>query len=188
MSFFVILLPFFVFAALSWLTSVTISLFVAAATALALIVRERLNGESAKILNIATVVIFGGLGVMMLLTRGEWSATSVRMATNAGLLIVVLTSIALRFPFTLQYAREQVSPDVRTSPAFLRVNYILSWAWVGAFVLMLVADIVSMWWPSAPLWIGIAATFAARNAAVQFTKWYAQLARQRANAAAAGNA
>jgi hypothetical protein len=186
MSFFLILLPFFAFASLTWVTSVTTSLFASTAVALALIVRERINGESAKVFNIAAVVIFGGLGVYMLLTRSELSISSVRMALDAAILIVVLTSIALRFPFTLQYAREQVAPDVASKPEFIRVNYILTWAWAGAFVLMLVADIVSIWWPSAPLWTCIAVTFAARNAAVQFTKWYAQRARDRGQDANAG--
>jgi hypothetical protein len=183
MSFFLILLPFFALATLSWVMSVTVSLLVGAAIALALITRERMLGASAKILNIGAVVLFSGLGIFLMLTHGEWSAGSVRMAIDAGFLIMALTSIALRFPFTLQYARENVTADVATTPAFIRVNYILTWAWVGAFVLMLVADIISVWWPSAPLWIGVAVTFAARNAAIQFTKWYSQRARNRANAA-----
>jgi hypothetical protein len=37
---------------------------------------------------------------------------------------------------------------------------------------MLVADIFMIYFPHLPLWLGVAAIFAARNAAVTFTKWY----------------
>jgi hypothetical protein len=188
MSFFLILLPFLVLGALNWLFPITVGLLAGATVALALIVHERIKGQSAKILNIAAAVIFGGLGILMLLTNGAWSHASVRIAIDIALLSVVLVSIALRFPFTLQYAREQVEPEVRAMPEFIRTNYILTWAWVGAFALMLVADLLSVWWPSAPLWVGVILAFAARNAAVQFTKWYSQRARDRANAAAAPSA
>ncbi len=96
----------------------------------------------------------------------------------------MLLSLAIRLPFTLQYAREVVDAETSKLPGFMKANYILTWAWAGVYVLMLVADMVSVWWPSAPLWIGVAITFAARNAAVQFTKWYSQRARARANAQA----
>ncbi|MEW6640222.1 MAG: hypothetical protein AB1586_06930 [Pseudomonadota bacterium] len=182
MLFFVIFLPFFVLGALSWVASITASLLAGAATALALIVFERVRGRSAKILNIATAALFGGLGLAMLLLDGGLTPATIRVSISGGLLLVALTSIALRFPFTLQYAREEVTAEVRAMPDFLRTNYILTWAWSFAFVLMLVADIASVWWPSVPLWIGVAATFAARNAAVQFTKWYTQRARDRARA------
>ena len=185
MSFFLILLPFLVLSTLNWLLPITISLFIAAAVSIALIVFERTRGQSAKVLNISAAVIFSGLGLIMLLIDGAWSGATVRMTIDVALLCVVLISIAIRLPFTLQYAREQVAPEVRAMPEFIRTNYVLTWAWVGAFVLMLVADMVSVWWPSAPLWIGVIVAFAARNAAVQFTKWYAQRARDRANAATA---
>ncbi len=184
MSFFLILLPFFTLGTLNWFIPITSSLLISAAVALALIVYERMQGQSAKILNIASVVIFTGLGVIMLLSDGAWSHTAIHMTIDVALLAVTLLSIALRFPFTLQYAREHVEPKVVTMPEFIRTNYILTWAWAGVYVLMLVADMVSVWWPSAPLWIGVAITFAARNAAVQFTKWYSQRARARANAQA----
>ncbi|WP_315831558.1 hypothetical protein [Bradyrhizobium prioriisuperbiae] len=182
MSFFLILLPFLVLGALNWLFPITIGLFAGATVALALIVHERIKGRSAKILNIASVVIFSSLGAIVLLTNDAWSHATIRIAIDIALLSVVLVSIVLRFPFTLQYAREHVTPEVRVMPEFIRTNYVLTWVWVGAFALMLVADMLSVWWPSAPLWVGVIIAFSARNAAVQFTKWYSQRARDRANA------
>ena len=102
----------------------------------------------------------------------EWSDFSIRLAIDIGMLAIALASIAVRLPFTLQYAREQVDVQTVAEPEFLRVNYILSWAWVAAMVLMLIADIMMIYFPALPLWTGLVAIYLARNAAVYFTKWY----------------
>jgi hypothetical protein len=44
---------------------------------------------------------------------------------------------------------------------------------------MLVADILMIFAPSLPLWVGVGIAFAARNAAIYFTKWYPQYRRTR---------
>jgi hypothetical protein len=101
----------------------------------------------------------------------------VRLAVDVGVLAIVLVSLAIRLPFTLQYAREVVDAETLKLPGFMKANYIITWAWVGAFVLMLIADILMIYVPSLPLWIGFATAFAARNSAVAFTKWYPQYRR-----------
>jgi hypothetical protein len=94
------------------------------------------------------------------------------MAIDVGVLAIALVSIAIRFPFTMQYAREQVDAATTQEPGFLRTNYVLSWVWVGAMVLMMIADIFMIYFPALPLWAGLAAIYAARNAAIYFTNWY----------------
>ena len=42
-------------------------------------------------------------------------------------------SIAIRFPFTLQYAREVVDAETAVLPGFIKANYIITWAWAAAF-------------------------------------------------------
>ncbi len=108
---------------------------------------------------------------------------AVRLAVDVGLLSIVLLSLAIRLPFTLQYAREMVDAETLKLPGFMKANYILTWAWAGAFVLMLVADMLIIYMPSLPLWIGFAVAFAARNSAVAFTKWYPQYRRAKYGAA-----
>jgi hypothetical protein len=53
-------------------------------------------------------------------------------------------------------------------------NYIITWAWTGAFLAMMLANVLMIYGPGVPLWAGIAIVFAARNSAVYFTKWYPQ--------------
>lgn len=174
MAFFIILSPFVVTASLLAVTSASLSLFAGCAVALAIISFDVWKGRQLKILGAGAVVVFAALGVTQSLIDREWSDFSVRLAIDIGMLAVVLASIAARLPFTLQYAREQVDAGTVAEPAFLRVNYILSWAWVAAMVLMLIADIMMIYFPALPMWTGLVAIYLARNGAVWFTKWYSR--------------
>ena len=128
--------------------------------------------ETLRLSRARSAVLFAGLGGYLGLIETEWNDFSVRLAVDVGMLAIALVSIAIRLPFTLQYAREQVDVTITQEPTFLRINYILSWAWVAAMVLMLIADILMIYFPAIPLWAGLVALYAARNAAVTFTKWY----------------
>jgi hypothetical protein len=172
MAFFIILSPFIVTASLLAVTNAVASLFAGCAMALALVAVDVWRGRQVKVLAAGSAVVFAALGVHQGLIEREWSDFSIRLAVDIGMLAIALTSIAIRLPFTLQYAREQVDAETVAEPEFLRVNYILSWAWVAAMMLMLIADILMIYFPALPLWTGVAAIYLARNAAVYFTKWY----------------
>jgi hypothetical protein len=182
MAFFIILSPFIVAASLLAFTSASLSLFAGCAVALAIISFDFWQGRQLKILGAGSVVAFAALGVHQSLIEREWSDFSVRLAIDIGMLAIVLASIAARLPFTIQYAREQVDAETIPEPAFLRVNYILSWAWVAAMVLMLIADIMMIYFPALPVWTGLVAIYVARNGAVWFTKWYSQRSIDKARA------
>jgi hypothetical protein len=184
MTVFLALAPFGTFASLMMLTSVQISLAVAAAVAFAVFGWDAIQGRSMKILAGGAFVIFTALLAYHWQADHALSATTVRIAVDSGMLAIALISLALRFPFTLQYALEAVEPEIREQPLFLRTNYILTWVWSGAMALMLIADIVAIYLPSVPLWTCAAIAFAARNSAGFFTQWYPK--RVRAEIAAAG--
>lgn len=172
MKIFVNLAPFAAFASLMLVTSASISLFVAAALALAVIVYDLLRGASVKMLMAGAMLLFAALGCYDILSHGSWSSVAVRVAVDCGVLTIALLSIAFRAPFTLQYARENVDRETAQLPGFKQTSYVIAWAWTAALVLMLVADILTIYLPSLPLWVGVAIAFAARNSAVYFTRWY----------------
>lgn len=180
MTLFLLLAPFGAFATLMLVASPTLSLFVAALVALAVIAYDVFRGKSVKILMASSLVLFGALGCYELWSHGNWGTVAVRLAVDGGVLAIALVSIAIRVPFTVQYAREHVAPEVLLLPNFKRVNYILTWAWSAAFLLMLIADALMIYAPGLPLWVSVGIAFAARNAAVYFTKWYPQYRRSRA--------
>jgi hypothetical protein len=172
MMIFLILVPFATFTALMLLTSATVSLFAGATVAAATIAYDLTRGGSLKMLAAGSLVLFSALGCYIAFVDSSWSSPAVRLAVDSGVLAIALTSIAIRFPFTLQYAREVVDAETMQLPGFMRANYIITWAWTAAFLLMLVANILMIYQPSLPLWVGVAIAFAARNSAAYFTKWY----------------
>jgi intracellular septation protein A len=172
MTIFLILAPFGAFAMLMLVTTAPASLFASAAICLAVIAYDLVRGRSIKMLGAGSVVLFGALGCYVTLVDPGVSTSAIKLTIDAGVFAISLASIALRFPFTLQYAREVVDSETAKLPGFLKANYIITWAWTGAFLAMMAANVLMIYSPSLPLWSGLAIAFAARNSASYFTKWY----------------
>ena len=84
----------------------------------------------------------------------------------------MLGTLALGRPFTLQYAREQVPPDLWDSPAFLHTNYVITAVWALAFAVMVLAELALLYLPAMPPRVGNVAVILARVGALKFTDWY----------------
>jgi hypothetical protein len=168
----------FVFVIVERAAGIAVGLFAAAAVSIAILARDTLiQRKSPKILEVGTLLLFGGLAIYALVAGAEMPIMGVRVLVDAGLLVIVLASIAVRRPFTLQYAREQVEPGLWGHPGFIRANYVITAAWALAFAVMVAADLAMLCLAGLPRWVGIAATIAALVGAVRFTQWYP--ARQR---------
>jgi hypothetical protein len=176
--------PFIGFAVIDRLLGSTEGLFVGFAISAALLLRDWLSpNRSPKVLEIGTAILFGSLALYALLTHPGWSIMGVRLVVDAGLLLIVMISIAIRQPFTLQYAREQVPQGVWASPEFVRTNYVITTVWALAFVALVVADLVLVYVPELPPRFGIIVTIMALVGAIKFTSWYPDHRRAIAGAA-----
>jgi hypothetical protein len=169
-----ILAPFGCFTLLMLVTSAPVSLFASASICLAVIAYDFVRGLQIKILGAGSVVLFGALGGYTTLVDPGLSSAAVKLIVDAGVFAIALLSIAFRFPFTLQYAREMVDPETAKLPGFIKASYIITWVWTGALFAMMAANVLMIYSPSLPLWSGLAIAFAARNSAAYFTKWYPQ--------------
>jgi intracellular septation protein A len=177
-------LPFIVFAVFDRVLGVVPALCAAAALSAVFLVRDWLTpGRTVKVLEIGTVLLFGGLAVYALVAHTEWSLLGVRLRVDAGLLVVVLASMLIGQPFTQQYAKERTPPEVWARPGFKRVNHVITAAWAVAFALMVLADVAMIYVPALPLWVGIAVTIAAIVGAIRFTQWYPEHMRAKFQAA-----
>jgi hypothetical protein len=165
--------PFIVFALVDRTVGVSEGLIAGAVVSAGLLVRDWMTpGRSPKIIEIGTFILFGGLTLNALLGRPDWSLMGVRLRVDAGLLLIVLASMALRKPFTLQYAKEGVAPEFWDSPEFIRTNYVITAVWALAFLVMVLADLVLVYMPDLPPRYAIIATVLAIVGAVKFTGWY----------------
>ena len=172
MTIFLILAPYAVFALLMLVSSAAVGLFSAAAICLAVIAFDGVRGRAVKILGAGSVVVFTSVGAYVSLVDPGLSISGVKFAVDTGIFLVTLLSIAIRIPFTLQYAREMVDAETAVLQGFIRASYTITWAWAGAMALMMLGNVAIIYVPGLPLWSSLLVAFAARNSAIYFTKWY----------------
>jgi len=176
--------PFIAFAAIDRLVGPVEGMFAGFAASAALLIRDWSQGRGAKVLEIGTVALFGAAGCYAWLADPAWSLWGVRLVVDSGLLLIVLVSIAIRQPFTLQYARERVPEEVQASGEFVRTNYVITAVWALAFAIMVVADLALTYVPDLPARFGIIPTVLALVGAFKFTAYYPKRRRALGRAAA----
>jgi hypothetical protein len=161
--------PFVAFMIAARFFDVTSGLIAGAIVAAALVLR---NLRAPKILELGTLVVFVVILVYAVATHATLSVIALRLCVDIGLFCVVLVSMLVRRPFTLQYAREQVPMEYWDSPQFLRINYMITAAWAAAFGVMVLAEAALLAIPALPPAIGFGAIIAALLGAAVFTRVY----------------
>ena len=170
--------PFIAFAFIEGIVGPTQGLFAALIVSVAMLLRDWvIPGRTPKILETGTALLFGGLALYASLAEPTWSVIGVRLCVDVGLFFIVLISMAVGRPLTLQYAREQVAPEFWSSPAFARTNYIITAVWAFAFFVMVMAELTLLYMPDMSRRIGVIAIILALVGAVKFTGWYPEHAR-----------
>lgn len=170
--------PFIGFALVDRLFGAFPGLLAGAAISLILLGRDKLAGRSPKILETGSLVLFAGLAIYVKLAGAGLSIMGVRLLVDSALLLIVLLSLAVRAPFTLQYAREGTSPDVWSQPRFMQVNVVITAVWAAAFGVIVLADLVLLYMPQIPAHFGTAAIIISLIAAFKFTRWYPERERR----------
>jgi hypothetical protein len=142
----------------------------------------RLAGTRTKILEVVDLVSFAAFLVLAITaTPGvkHWLELWFGEMSNLLLVLVVVVSMLVRVPFTIQYAKEQTDPSVWSSPLFQRINYVVTGAWGVAFLISAIAGYVGdgILHSNDNIWTGWVIQIAAQLCAVQFTVWYPPRAR-----------
>ncbi len=163
-------LPFLTFAILSTLEGALLGLIAGAAVSAGLVIRTLMRGGTPKILEAGTLTLFAALALYVGLAGRELSVIGVRLGVDIGLLAVILISMAVRHPFTLQYAREQVPKEYWTSALFIRTNYAITAGWAVVFLVMIVAEGTMLALPQVPREWGVVAIVVALSGGLWFTK------------------
>jgi hypothetical protein len=170
--------PFLLFAVLMQL-SPSLALWVAFAAAFALGIRSFLESRILKTLDWGSVALFGLLAVFAEFIPPNVTLSTVRLAVDGGLLIIVVVSLVLREPFTLQYAREQAPRELWSSAPFIRTNYVVTIVWAAAFAIMTAADAAATFTAQLPLAEAVMLGLAALAGALTFTYQYPAYVRRR---------
>jgi hypothetical protein len=165
--------PFVIFALSARFVSPAIALAVGAVAALVLFARTVLvERKSPRILETGTAVIFTALALYALVANPQWPVFGVRLIVDGALLAVIVLSILVRQPFTLQYAREKVPQEYWSSPRFIRTNDVISLAWAIAFAVIVLCDLAVLVVPGLSQQLAFIAILVAVYVAYKFTVWY----------------
>lgn len=141
--------------------------------------------RSLKLLAVVDVVCFAlflTAGFVATAAQKNWLETWFGEISNIILVVVVVASMLLRRPFTMQYAKEETPPEHWSSPLFIRINYVITGGWALAF---LISAIVGYYGDAVlhnnnNIWTGWIIQTGADLVAVQFTSWYPRYAQARA--------
>jgi hypothetical protein len=171
------LAPWIIYSIVEGEGRLELSAAVALGTGLLVLSLNWIRGSAPKILEWADVAYFGALAVVVALASDStygWLELWGGEVANIALLAIVLGSVLIRKPFTLQYAKEDTPREYWESPEFLRVNYLIAWVWVAAFAIEAASGFLgdAVLDDSNNIWTGwIIQTFPLIIAA-QFTIWY----------------
>ena len=165
-------LPWLIFWILLSYHKLFLAIVVALVASLAAVVMEKMAGRSMKILQTGTFAVFVVFGLAAVFVDRAWLGHWIRILSNTALTFIVLVSILIGKPFTIQYARESVPKELWDSPEFLRANYVITWAWFAAFVANTAASGLSYLIPSINVVVNYVIAICPFIAASMFTSWY----------------
>lgn len=88
------------------------------------------------ILSLGTLAFFICMFIAVVLFKNQWIAKQAWIFSNGTLAVIAWISILLKQPFTIQYAKLQVTKDKWNHPIFFRINYTLTAMWGSVFYLI----------------------------------------------------
>jgi hypothetical protein len=100
------------------------------------------RGVPVHLLEVFTVVYFGVMAVLGLVASDrviEWLELWAGDLSSIALAAFAIVTLLIRRPFTLAYAKDTTPREQWDNPLFMRINYVISAVWAGAFVVSAVS-------------------------------------------------
>jgi hypothetical protein len=113
-----------------------VAIAIAFGFALLVLWASRRRGDRLHSLTVFTVAFFAVLLVVRVLVGTgveSWLSTWTGQMSNIALTVFAVTTLVVRRPFTLSYAKDTTPEEYWEQPGFLRINYVVSAVWAGAF-------------------------------------------------------
>lgn len=169
--------PWIIYSLVEGPSRLELSSALALGTAVAILCINWIRGGTPKMLEYSDVVYFTGLTILIAFASAgtrTWLELWGGEVANIALLVIVVGSILVRRPFTLQYAKEDAPPELWHEPHFIRANYVISGAWALAFFIEAASGLYgdAVLRDSNNLWTGWIIQTLPMIVAAQFTIWY----------------
>ncbi len=153
-----------------------LAISVAAATTILLEIKSLKKGF---ILSWGTLIFFIFLYVAVVVMKNQWIAQYEWVFSNGTLALIAWGSLAIRCPFTIQYAKEQVPEEKWQHPTFIKINVILTAVWGCVFLIGLGLHILRFYFPSAPASLAEVISYLPSIFGIWFTSWFPNWYRQK---------
>jgi hypothetical protein len=104
-----------------------------------------LSESSPKLLDLTAIIFFAALIVVAAVSghrASHWLSVWSAELSNAVIAVIAGLSIAMRRPFTLQYARERTDREHWDRTLFLRINYVITAVWAAVFLLIAIVGYI----------------------------------------------
>jgi len=99
-----------------------------------ILAKNRRQGRSIKSLQIGTLIFFILFALSVPVLGREIISRNVDLIGNAAILTIILVTIVLKRPFSIDFARERTEERLWNDPHFIRVNYQISWLWLAVLL------------------------------------------------------
>jgi hypothetical protein len=119
-----------------------VAVLVALGLSLVINIVTLLRREPLMALEVGTALVFLVFTVLALTVSDDVLERWLQPLGNAGLLVIVLGSIVVGKPFTLQYAQRSAPESMWHDPGFLYVCRLLAWVWVAALAFMTAVSLI----------------------------------------------
>jgi len=128
------------------------------------------------------ILFFAYAIVAVVFLNDMWAVRHMGVLANGALATGVWAGIAMKRPFTLEYAREHTDPSLWENPVFLNTNYILTVMWAVVFTIN-----ASLAWqrssrPAIPGWAYETISYTLLVSAMFVSTWYPQYVKKRREA------
>jgi hypothetical protein len=151
---------------------------IALAVAFALTIVMGITKLHRGVLLWAGLAFFAGASIAVIGLDDAWTERHLGVLANGALAAATFLGMAIGRPFTLDYAKSHTDPALWDSPAFLRMNNVLTGAWGAAFVVNLLFAWGKMEGFALP-----ALAYAVLIGAAWITSWYPKYVRAHAQPA-----
>ncbi|MBA4419203.1 MAG: hypothetical protein C0392_15045 [Syntrophus sp. (in: bacteria)] len=127
------------------------------------------------------ILFFAYAIVAVVLLNDMWAMHYMGALANGALAAGTWAGMALKRPFTLEYAREHTDRSLWNNPAFLRTNYFMTAIWGVVFTINAFLAWQRSTQPAMPGWVYETISYSLLVSAMFFSTWYPQnLKRRRA--------
>lgn len=130
----------------------------------------------------ASILFFFYAIVAVVFLNYMWAVRHMGVLANGALAVSVWAGIALKRPFTLEYAREHTDPSLWEQPSFLRTNYLLTTIWAVVFSINAFLAWQRSIQPAMPSWAYETISYSLLVSAMFVSIWYPQYLKKRREA------